>query len=71
MCCKELFESLPKAFYNPIKTNILSACRRNELIVRKMDGIQKLTGDGFLPRGLIVKLNLSCNINLKNNPETC
>ena len=71
MCCIELFSSLPKAFHNPIKTNILSACRRNELIVRKMDGIQKLTVDGYLPKGLIVKLSLSCNKNLKNNPETC
>ena len=71
MCCKELFESLPKAFYNPIKTNILSACRRIELIVRKMDAIHKLTVVGYLPKGLLVKLNLTCNKDLKNNPETC
>lgn len=72
MCCIELFSSLPKEFHNPIKTHILKACHRNELIVRRLDGLQQLTRDGSGPKSLkLVKLNLSCNNNLKNNPETC
>ena len=71
MYCKELFQSLPKAFYKPIKTHILNTCNRNELIVRKMEGIYKITRDGFFPKCLIVKMKLTCNEQMKNDPETC
>jgi len=71
MYYKELFQLLPKAFYKPIKTHILNTCHRNELIVRKMEGIHPLTRDGFLPKCLIVKMKLTCTEKMKNTPETC
>ena len=42
MYCIELFQSLPIAFHKPIKIHILNTCHRNELIVKKMEGIHPL-----------------------------
>jgi len=68
---KELVASQPTVLRKPIESHLLRVIHRNDSKLKKMQGIAKLAEKDFTPKSLIVKMKLSVNNQLTNDPSTC
>ena len=68
---KDLVELQPPVLHKPIESHLLRVIHRNDSKLKKMQGIAKLAEEGFTPKSLIVKMQLSVNNQLTNDPATC